>query len=49
MIHFVLLKHFFSCLLGTRFRAGAGEMEAKVIEIRMVLHSKGGAGRGGID
>lgn len=44
MIHFVLLKCFFSCLLGTRFRAGVGEMDAKVIEIRMVLHSKGGVG-----
>ena len=44
MIHFVLLKCFFSCLLGTRFRAGAGEMDAKVIEIRMVLLSKGGLG-----
>ena len=46
MIHFVLLKCFFSCLLGTRFRAGAGEMDAKVIEIRMVLLSKGGLGGG---
>ena len=42
----MLLKRFFSCLPGTRFRAGAGEMDAKVIEIRMVLHSKGGVGRG---
>lgn len=41
MIHFVLLKDFFSCLLGTRLRSGAGKMDAKVIETRTVVNSVG--------
>lgn len=37
MIHFVTLKEVFGCLVATRFRIGAGNMEAKMTETRTAV------------
>lgn len=43
----MLLKDLLSCLVGARYRTGAGKMDAKVTETRRVVNSVCVGGRVG--